>query len=187
MFLFLLFQLHSSVQASSALLCSVRFYKVQFSSFAVWVVGNGGGNWGGGGHERRFSTDSLPVFSAGGHREQFWHRQGRPLFDVVHVTFRLSTTGSPTLQRALEDGFGDPVVACNMLEPFEFLFLDSYRKKFLWACRKIHLAPHPVVGLVLQVGSAEKFSQAFGLESLDPFSQSQQAGKLNEDRKIIGF
>ena len=30
-------------------------------------------------------------------------------------------------------------------------------------------APHPVVGLVLQVEDAEKFPQALGLESLDPF------------------
>ena len=34
------------------------------------------------------------------------------------------------------------------------------------------LALHPVVGLVLQAGDAEKFPQALGRESLDPCSQS---------------
>ena len=33
-----------------------------------------------GGHEGRFSRDRLPVFSSGGHCEQFWHGQGRPLW-----------------------------------------------------------------------------------------------------------
>ena len=40
-----------------------------------------------GGHEGRFSRDSLPVFFAGGHCQQFWHGQGCPLFDVVHQAF----------------------------------------------------------------------------------------------------
>ena len=40
------------------------------------------------------------------------------------------------------------------------------------------LAPHPVVGLVLQVGDAKKFPQALGFESLDPFFHSQQAGSI---------
>ena len=34
----------------------------------------------------------------GGHREQFWHIYGRPLFDVVHPVFPLPTAASPTLQ-----------------------------------------------------------------------------------------
>ena len=33
----------------------------------------------------------------------------------------------------------------------------------------VDLAPHPVVGLVLQVGDAENFSQALGFESLELF------------------
>ena len=40
----------------------------------------------------------------------------------------------------------------------------------------VDLAPHPVIGLVLQVGVAEKFPQAFGFESLDPSFFSQQQG-----------
>ena len=64
-----------------------------------------------GGHEGRFSRDPLPVFSAGGHREQFWHEQGRPLSDVVHPAFTLPARASPTLHCALQEGFGEVVVA----------------------------------------------------------------------------
>ena len=35
---------------------------------------------------------------------------------------------------------------------------------------------HPVVGLVLQVGDAEKFPQALGFESLDPFLRVSEQG-----------
>ena len=34
---------------------------------------------------------------------------------------------------------------------------------------QVDLAPHPVVGLVLHVGDAQKFPQVLGSESLDPF------------------
>ena len=60
------------------------------------------------GHEGRFTRDPVLVFSAGGHHEQFWHRQGCPLFDVVHPAFPLLTTASPTLQGTLRDEFRDP-------------------------------------------------------------------------------
>ena len=66
-----------------------------------WVVDGGGG----GGHEGRFTRDLLPVFSAGGPCEQFWHGQGCPIFDVVHPEFPLLTTASPTRQDAVKDGF----------------------------------------------------------------------------------
>ena len=33
----------------------------------------------------------------------------------------------------------------------------------------VDLAPHPIISLVLQVGDAERFSQALGFEGLDPF------------------
>ena len=36
--------------------------------------------------------------------------------------------------------------------------------RFLWNNKEVDLAPHPVVGLVLQVGDAGKFSQVFGFE-----------------------
>ena len=48
----------------------------------------------------------------------FWHEQGCPLFDVVHPAFPLTTTTSPTLQGVPKDGFGEAVVACDMLLPF---------------------------------------------------------------------
>ena len=40
--------------------------------------------------------------------------------------------------------------------------------------RERGLAPHPVVGLVLQVGNAEMFRQALGIESLEPFSRASK-------------
>ena len=70
----------------------------------------------GGGHEGRFSRDPLPVFSAGGPCEQFWHGKGA-LFDVVHPAFPMPTTASPTLKGALKDGFGEAVTACDIHEP----------------------------------------------------------------------
>ena len=85
---------------------------VQLNPLTVWVEGGGGG-----GHEGRFSWDPLPVFSAGGPCEQFWHGQGCPLFNVVHPAFPLPTTASPTLQSALNDGFGEAAVAYDMPKP----------------------------------------------------------------------
>ena len=106
---------------------SLLSYRVQFSSvqsfdqlgcfcwlFVFW-----------GGHEGRFSRDSLPGLSAGGFCEQIWYGQGCPLFDVVHPVFPLPTTASPTVQGALEDGFGEAVVACDMPKPCKFPSFDS--------------------------------------------------------------
>ena len=56
----------------------------QFSSVFL-LIGSSGG------HHGRFSRDSLPVFSAGGPCEQFWHGQGCPLFDAVYPAFPLHT------------------------------------------------------------------------------------------------
>ena len=39
----------------------------------------------------------------------------------------------------------------------------------MWTHKGADFAPHPVIGLVLQVGDAEKFPQALGLESLGQF------------------
>ena len=41
----------------------------------------------------------------------FWDGQRCPLFDAVYLTFPLPTTASPTFQGALEDSFGEAVVA----------------------------------------------------------------------------
>ena len=65
----------------------------------------------------------------------------------------------------------------NMPEPYKFPSLDSCQKRFLWTHREVDHILHPVVGLVLQVGDAEKFPQAQGFESLDPFSES--AGRVH--------
>ena len=54
--------------------------------------------------------------------------------------------------------------------------LDSCWKKFLRAQKEADLAPHPVVSVVLQAGDAEKFPEAHGFESLDPFSESARQG-----------
>ena len=35
------------------------------------------------------TESSSKLFSLGGHRQQFWHGQGRPLVDVVHLTSSL--------------------------------------------------------------------------------------------------
>ena len=121
----------------------------QLSSLTDWVVGE---------HEVRFIRDPLPVFSAGGPCEQFWLRQGCPLFDVVHPAFPLSTTVSSTLKSAPKDGFGEVVVECVMSEPCKFPSLDSCQKRFLWTHKEVDLAPHPVVGLVLQIGDTEKIA-----------------------------
>ena len=94
---------------------------------------------------------------AGGPCEQFWLGQRCPLFDVVHSVFPLPITTVPTLQGALKDGFGEAVVACNMPEPCKFPSLDTCQKRFLWTHKEVDLAPHSVVGLVLQVGDMEKF------------------------------
>ena len=112
------------------------------------------------GHEGRFSGDPLPVFSAGGHCEQFWHGQGCPFFDVVHPAFSVPTKASPALQGALKDGFRETDVAYDMPKPCKFPSLDSCQKWFQWTQKEVDLALHPVVGLVLQVGDAEKFPQA---------------------------
>ena len=45
-------------------------------------------------HGRRFSRDPLPVLSAEGRCEKFWHGQGCSLFDVVHPAFPLPTKAS---------------------------------------------------------------------------------------------
>ena len=94
---------------------------VQFSPLTNRVMGV---------HEGRFSRDPLQVFCAGGHCEQFWHKQGCPLFDVAHPAFPLPTMASfnvqralkesessvfkTTLQGALKNGFGEAFMAYDM-------------------------------------------------------------------------
>ena len=75
---------------------------------------------------------------------------------------------SPTFQGAMQDGFGEVVVACDTAQPCKFPSLVSCQK-FLWTHKEINIALYPVVGLVLQVGDTEKFPHALCFESLDPF------------------
>ena len=63
-----------------------------------------------------------------------------------------------------------------MPEPCKFPSHDTYQKRFLWTHKGVDLAPHPVVGLVLQVRDAEKFPQALGFEDLDPFLRASKQG-----------
>ena len=74
---------------------------------------------------QRRSSSTVPVFSAGGPCEQFWQKQGCPLFDVVHPAFPLLTTASSTLQGVLNDGFGEAIKVCDLPEPCRLLSLDS--------------------------------------------------------------
>ena len=67
-------------------------------------------------------------------------------------------------------------MACDKHEPFDFPFLDSCQKRFLWTHKEVDLAPHPVIGLVLQVGDREKFPQTLGFEGLDPFLRVGKQG-----------
>ena len=64
------------------------------------------------------------------------------------------TTASPSHQDALQDDFGEAVVARDMPEPCLFPFLDSFQKRFRW---KLILLRTQSFGVVLQVGNAETF------------------------------
>ena len=85
---------------------------------------------------------------------------------------------SPTLQGALKGGFGEVVVAYDRSEPCKFPSHDRCQERFLWTRKETDLAPHPVDGLMLQVGNAKKIPQALGFENLDPSLQSKQALEL---------
>ena len=75
-------------------------------------------------------------------------------------------------------------MACDMPDPHEFPSLDSCQKRFLWAHKEVDPASHPVAGLVLQVGDAEKFPQALGLESQDAFPSAPQWGAADAEIKV---
>ena len=55
-------------------------------------------------------------------------------------------------------------MSCDMPELCKLPSPESCRKRFLWTHEGVDLAPHQVVGLVLQVGDGEKFPQTLGLE-----------------------
>ena len=82
-------------------------------------------------------------------------------------------------------------MTCDMPEPCKFPSLDSYQKRFLWIHRGVDLAPHPVVGLVVQVGDAEEFPSTLGFEGLDLFLRVSKKGPcfiaIEEDGGGIGL
>ena len=60
-------------------------------------------------------------------------------------------------------------MACDMPKTCRFSSLDRCQWSFLCSHKGDNLAPLEVVGLVVQIGDAEKFPQAFGFESLGLF------------------
>ena len=51
---------------------------------------------------------------------------------------------------------------------------------------EVDLAPHPVAGLVVQVGDAEKFPQALGFDGLDPFFRVSKQGPCFTATEEVG-
>ena len=97
--------------------------------------------------------------------------------------------GVAHLQEALTDGFEEAVLACDMPEPCKFQSFNSCQKRFPRTHKEVDFAPHPVIGLVLQVGDVEKFPQALGFESLDPFLSVTKQGPCFiaiEEMKVTG-
>ena len=85
-------------------------------------------------------------------------------------------------------------MASDMPETCNFPSLDSCQQRFLWPHKGVDLAPHPVIGLVLQVGDAEKFPQALGFEDLGPFIRFSEQGpcftaieKSGGDKRLVEF
>ena len=60
-------------------------------------------------------------------------------------------------------------MACDMPELCKFPSLESCRKRFLWTHKEADLVPHPVVGLVLQIGETETFSMHLVSKTRIPF------------------
>ena len=150
--------------------------KLVWFSSVPWLTGSSGG------YDRQFSRDPLPVFSAGGPCQHFWHeRDVRSLmFSIQHFLCRSPhCPPSKVPRRMVLERLN--IVVCDTPEPCKFPSLDSCQKRFLWTHKKVDL--HPVVGCVFQVGDAAEFPQAVGFESLDPFSWSQQAGTMFHSRR----
>ena len=84
-----------------------------------------------------------------------------------------------TLQYALKDGFREALMARNISQSCQFPSLDTCQKRFLYMHKEIDLA---LVGLVFQKEDAEKFPQACGFKSLDPFL-SQRAGSMSHSHR----
>ena len=64
----------------------------------------------------------------------------------------------------------------GMPKPCVFPSLDSCQKRFLWTHEEVDLAPHPLIGLLLQVWDAKKFPQVLRLKRLDLFLTVSKQG-----------
>ncbi len=118
----------------------MHFNTVKSSVWSLDQLNHGGRGLGW--HEGPFSRDPLRIFSTRGPWGKIWHGQGCPFFDVVHPASSLPITASPTLQRALNDGF---VVTCDMPEPYQFLSLDGCQKRSMWTHTEVVLDTHQVI------------------------------------------
>ena len=85
-------------------------------------------------------------------------------------------------------------MARDMPEPCKFPSTDSCQKRFLWTHKGVDLAPHLVVGLVLQVGDVEKLPRALGFEGLDRFLRVSKHGPCfsaiegdGGDKRLVHF
>ena len=120
----------------------------QFSSVS-WPSGSSGG------HRGWFSRDPLPVFSVGGHWEQFWRGQGCPLFNVSIQHFQCQpqycTPSQVPWRTVLERLLW--CVTCPNHASFQLVTVAF--KRFLWTHKEGDLARQPVIGLVLQVEDME--------------------------------
>ena len=134
---------------------------------------------GGGGGDTR--DDSAEILFQSFLQEALLSSSGRDVHSLMlSIQHLLCRPRRRLPSNCLEGWFGEAVVACDMPEPCKFPSLDGCQKRFH---KEIDLTPHPAVGLVLQVGDAEKFPQALGFESLDSFFQSQHAGSMFHSRK----
>ena len=119
-----------------------------------------------GGHDRRFSRDFLPLFSAGGCCEQFWHGQKCPLL-CCSSSISSADHSVTHLPKSTKDGSKEAVMACDMPELCEFPSLDSCPKRSL----STHKGPCFALGRwsCAPSGRREKFPQALGFERLIPY------------------
>ena len=72
------------------------------------------------------------------------------------LVFPLPTKASTTVQSDQEDGFGETVLGQDMPGPCECRLLIVGREE-RWVHKEVDLAPHLVIGLVLEVGDADMF------------------------------
>ena len=98
-----------------------------------------------------------------------WEGHLRPVLGVVGPALSLSPASASSLDGDLNDGFGEGVMPHDVAKPCQLPSPDGCRDRFLGTQKALDQAPGVVIGVVLSVQDAEKFSQALGLECLDSF------------------